>query len=81
MLQPGEIQVLSNHTQLHTRSAFTDWEDVEQRRHLLRLWLAPENDRPLPEEYLEIYGGSVEVGRRGGIRVEGTKEHVVLEAE
>ena len=24
MLQPGDIQLLSNHTQLHTRSAFVD---------------------------------------------------------
>lgn len=36
LLQPGEIQVLSNHTQLHTRAAFEDWDDVDQRRHLLR---------------------------------------------
>jgi hypothetical protein len=62
MLQPGEIQVLSNHTQLHTRAAFEDWDDVDQRRHLLRLWLAPEGERPLPESYKEIYGGGVEVG-------------------
>ena len=64
MLQPGEIQVLSNHTALHTRSAFEDWDDVDQRRHLLRLWLAPANDRPLPDSYKEIYGGGIEV-RRG----------------
>lgn len=25
MLQPGDIQLLSNHTQLHTRSAFVDY--------------------------------------------------------
>ncbi len=61
MLQPGEIQLLSNHTQLHTRAEFEDFDDVDQRRHLLRLWLAPAVDRPLPESYKEIYGGSVEV--------------------
>lgn len=26
LLQPGDIQLLSNHTQLHTRSAFEDFE-------------------------------------------------------
>jgi alpha-ketoglutarate-dependent taurine dioxygenase len=36
MLQPGEIQLLNNHTQLHARSEFQDWEDVDRRRHLLR---------------------------------------------
>jgi Taurine catabolism dioxygenase TauD, TfdA family len=39
LLQPGEIQLLSNHTCLHTRSAFVDYDDVDQRRHLLR-WVA-----------------------------------------
>lgn len=80
-LQPGEIQVLSNHTQLHTRAAFEDWDDIDQRRHLLRLWLAPPVDRPLPESFLEIYGGSIEVGNRGGIHVADTIEHISLEAE
>ena len=26
LLRPGDIQMLSNHTQLHTRSAFEDYE-------------------------------------------------------
>ena len=30
MLAPGDIQLLSNHTQLHTRSAFTDHEVMRQ---------------------------------------------------
>jgi hypothetical protein len=36
MLQPGEIQLLNNHTQLHARSEFVDYEEIERRRHLLR---------------------------------------------
>lgn len=36
MLQPGEIQLLNNHTALHARSEFVDCEDVDKRRHLLR---------------------------------------------
>ena len=28
LLQPGDIQLLSNHTQLHTRSAFEDYEVI-----------------------------------------------------
>lgn len=31
LLQPGDIQLLSNHTQLHTRSAFTDHEASRRR--------------------------------------------------
>ena len=81
VLEQGDIQILSNHSVLHSRGGFVDHEDPDKKRHLLRLWLAPEDERPLPEIYTEILGGSVEVGNRGGIRVEGTVFHVPLEAE
>lgn len=81
MLQPGDVQLLNNHTQLHTRAKFEDFPDFNERRHLLRLWIAPPVERPLPDAYLEIYGGSVEIGNRGGIKVAGYKPTVPLEAE
>ncbi len=39
-LQPGDIQLLSNHTNLHARTDYEDYEDPAERRHLLRLWLS-----------------------------------------
>ena len=39
-LEPGDIQRLSNHTILHARTAYDDYEEPERRRHLLRLWLS-----------------------------------------
>jgi hypothetical protein len=42
---PGDIQLLSNHTVLHARSAYVDHEEPERKRHLLRLWLS------LPRSY------------------------------
>jgi len=39
-LRPGDIQLLSNHTNLHARTEYEDHEDVGERRHLLRLWLS-----------------------------------------
>ena len=39
-LQPGDIQLLSNHSILHARTAYEDFEDPAERRHLLRLWLS-----------------------------------------
>jgi hypothetical protein len=39
-LQPGDVQLLSNHTILHARTAFEDWPDPDLRRHLLRLWIS-----------------------------------------
>ena len=80
ILEPGDIQLLSNHTCLHFRTAFEDHDDVDQKRHLLRLWLSPSEERPLPEYYIDMQG-SVEVGTRGGIRTEGQVESISLEAE
>ena len=39
-LQPGDIQLLSNHTVLHARTGYEDFDDPARRRHLLRLWLS-----------------------------------------
>ena len=39
-LQPGDIQLLSNHTNLHARTAYEDYPEADKRRHLLRLWLS-----------------------------------------
>ena len=38
--QPGDIQLLNNGRILHAREAYEDWEDLDRRRHLIRLWLA-----------------------------------------
>lgn len=35
----GDMQLVSNHSVLHARTAYTDWGEPAQRRHLLRLWL------------------------------------------
>ena len=80
ILQPGDVQLLSNHTCLHFRTGFEDFEDVDQKRHLLRLWLTPEHERPLPV-YYEDMQGSTEIGKRGGIRTPGQVETISLEAE
>jgi alpha-ketoglutarate-dependent taurine dioxygenase len=34
--EPGDIQLLSNHTIVHARTAYSDGD---RKRHLLRLWL------------------------------------------
>ena len=46
-LQPGDMQFINNHTILHARSAFQDWEELEDggKRHLLRTWISPSNGR------------------------------------
>jgi hypothetical protein len=37
---PGDVQLLSNHTVLHSRSEYVDHDEPERKRHLLRLWVS-----------------------------------------
>ena len=76
--EPGDIQFLHNHQILHARAGFEDWPEVERRRHLLRLWLCPENGRPLPDSMIERYL-TIEIGDRGGIIGGSTELNVPLE--
>jgi hypothetical protein len=71
-LEPGDMQFVYNHSLLHDRTAFLDWPDPSQRRHLMRLWLSIDGDRPLPDSFKERYG-TIEVGNRGGIVTNHTK--------
>ncbi len=74
---PGDIQFVYNHSILHDRTAYIDWEENDKKRHLLRLWLSLPDDRPLPISFAERYG-SIEIGNRGGIITKNTSIHVPL---
>ena len=78
--QTGDIQLVHNQTMLHDRTAFEDWPEPERKRHLLRLWLAPEKARPLPPVFAERYG-SIVPGQRGGVEVPGMRYSIPWEAE
>jgi len=74
-LQPGDVQLVHNHTILHDRTAFDDYPEPERKRHLLRLWLAPLGARRLPEVYADRFG-SITPGERGGVSVTGVKAKI-----
>ena len=77
-LRPGDVQFVYNHAQLHDRTAFTDWPEPAERRHLLRLWLSLPGDRVLPQVFEQRYG-SIDIGNRGGIITAETKLHAPLD--
>jgi len=65
-LEPGDMQFVHNHSNLHDRTSFVD--KPGSPRHLLRLWLSVLGDRQLPAVFAQRFG-SIEVGARGGITV------------
>jgi hypothetical protein len=77
-LEPGDMQFVYNHGLLHDRTGFRDWPNAGEKRHLLRLWLSMDGDRPLPDCFRQRYG-SIEIGNRGGIIVKGTRLNVPLD--
>ena len=76
--EPGDMQLLHNHQILHSRNDFENWPERERQRHLLRLWMAPKEGRPLPD-YFKARWGSTQAGERGGIIVPGAKLSVELD--
>lgn len=77
--RPGDIQLVSNYSVFHSRTAYEDWPEPERRRHLLRLWLACKEGPALPDFILERLG-QTSSGRPDGIRVPGVRMVAPLEA-
>lgn len=67
-LEPGDVQLLSNQTMLHSRTHFEDHPEPERKRTLFRLWLAMPDSLRLPPAW-ELYTGSREPATvRGGCK-------------
>ncbi|MGY9072791.1 MAG: TauD/TfdA family dioxygenase [Acidimicrobiales bacterium] len=46
--RPGDIQFVCNYSTFHSRTSYKDFDDPDQKRHLLRLWLTLHEGRPIP---------------------------------
>lgn len=68
--EPGDMQFVCNHSILHSRTSFEDWDEPERKRHLLRLWLACPGGPALPASYEEQQGFNAH-GRPLGIHCPG----------
>lgn len=47
MCEPGDIQLINDHTTIHSRTEFIDHDDPDARRLMLRLWIRCEPGRPM----------------------------------
>lgn len=86
ILQPGDIQFLSNSHVFHARTAYKDWApgtvdeatgEERLRRHLMRLWLSV----PLEEGGWKLPYPDARSKKRGGIQVDDRAPVCPLDAE
>lgn len=81
VLERGDIQLVHNHVVLHSRSGYEDDLPGGRKRHLMRLWLATPEGRPLPPGLTERYGADGPGGRPAGIFVKDMVLKTPLDAE
>lgn len=51
MMEPGDIQFANNYTIFHSRTSFEDYDELERKRLLYRLWLKMPNARELAPDF------------------------------
>lgn len=54
MLEPGDMQFCNNYLVLHSRTDYKDHDELEKKRHMLRLWLKIPEIRHLAPEFIEL---------------------------
>lgn len=54
-IRPGDIQFLNNRRILHGRTTFEDHDDLQRRRHLMRLWVNIPSWPRRPQHQSDIY--------------------------
>ncbi|MDN3565090.1 TauD/TfdA family dioxygenase [Paeniroseomonas aquatica] len=70
-LEPGDLQLVNNHVAIHSRTHYQDFEEPELKRHLLRLWLAVPQGRPLCDGLAGVYKSAAPGTVRGGFKGQG----------
>ena len=66
--EPGDIQLINNHTVLHSRTDYEDHDEPDRKRHLLRLWISLPQAQALPDAWLDAYKDVSTPAVRGGFR-------------
>lgn len=66
--EPGDIVFMNNWITLHRRNEFEDFDELDLRRHILRVWLSMPNSRAVDPMFAGNYGSTEAGAIRGGIR-------------
>jgi Taurine catabolism dioxygenase TauD, TfdA family len=79
----GDLQFLHNHVTMHARTPYEDFQEEDNKRHLLRMWLATPNGRPLPPPYGEKSYLPVPPGGRPipGVYLRGVEPKIPIDPE
>tara|TARA_B100000029_G_scaffold387418_1_gene383425 strand:+ start:407 stop:1402 length:996 start_codon:yes stop_codon:yes gene_type:complete len=67
-MEAGDLLLLNNWTTFHRRNEFFDRETASQKRHLLRIWLAMADSRPIAPCFVDHFGATAAGVVRGGMR-------------
>ncbi|MGB1311281.1 MAG: TauD/TfdA family dioxygenase, partial [Leucothrix sp.] len=51
MLAPGDLLLANNYAVMHSRTSFEDFDELEKRRKLVRLWVKMPNARALAPDF------------------------------
>lgn len=73
-LDKGDLQLVNNYIVVHSRTDFTDYEEEDQKRHLIRLWMTLPYSQPLPDSWQEAFKDTRAGAVRGGNRGSGITE-------
>jgi len=66
-MEAGDIQLLNNHVTYHSRTAIVDFDELEEKRLVYRLWLSTPQSRELPASYDVLWGPTGAGALRGGV--------------
>lgn len=78
-LEPGDMQFCNNYLVLHSRTEYDDYEELEKKRHMLRLWVKIPEIRKLAPEFIELHPDSG-WSRREGIPARNAQMPILEEA-
>ena len=65
--EPGDVQFLNSHVTYHSRTPYEDHCEPDRKRLLYRLWICPQDKRPLSPAQAVLWGSTAAEGVRGGI--------------